>query len=87
MSLTLALLDFNCDLDFDFDFDLDWDFDFVFDFDIDFDFGALQNTSQTVATMAIVTLPKRRRTPLPLRFMLPPCARGKEYTHCQRYAS
>ena len=73
--MTLTLLDFN----FDFVFD--------FDFDFDFDFGALQNTSQTLATMAIVTLPKRRRTPLPLRFMLPPGARGKEFTHCQRYAS
>ena len=72
-----VLLDFNFDLDFVFDFD----------FDFDFDFGALQNTSQTLATMAIVTLPKRRRTPLPLRFMLPPCARGKEFTHCQRYVS
>ncbi len=49
--------------------DLNFDFVFDFDFDFDFDFGALQNTSQTLATMAIVTLPKRRRTPLPLRFI------------------
>jgi hypothetical protein len=62
LTLTLTLLDFN--------------FDFVFDFDFDFDFGAVQNTSQTLATMAIVTLPKRGRTPL--RHCVSCCHRAQE---------
>ncbi len=57
---------------------------------------ALHNTSQTLATMANVTRPKSRRTPLPLSFMLPPyraqepgdiCIRSRTCRRCRRYLS
>ncbi len=71
-------------MDFDLKLDFDLDFDFVFDFDFEFYF-ALHNTPQTLDTMAIVTLPERRRTSLPLSFMLPPYRTQEARDICHRF--